>query len=472
MRVQLIHPPETMRVEANLPPFVDQRRGSNPPLGILYLAAVLRAEHTVEVLDAPAEELSQAGVLERVKAFAPDVVGISTMSFFLPDAAWLARAIKQAMPRTKVAMGGPQPSIYPVETCRLEGVDAAVVGESEESFGALVRAWQDETSLEDVQGIAFANGGDIVDTGLRTPPQELDELPFPARDLTDVTRYDSVLAERGPITVMMTSRGCPYTCKFCTSPGPFGQMRRSYRGRSPENVVDEIEQCLDLGIHEVLIYDDLFTTNRRRAIGICKEILERDLTVRFDIRSTVNQMDAELLGWLKKAGCVRINYGVESGSQDVVDVLDKRIKLERVRQIFRETKEVGIQTLGYFMIGSPGEGPQEIRKTIDFACELNPDYAHFSITTLFPGSELEQWARDRGILSGDPWRQFAAAPGPGFAAPYWTEMLDADTLVRWLRRAYLRFYLRPSYILRRILAMRSSAEVRMKLHAFTRMIRG
>jgi radical SAM superfamily enzyme YgiQ (UPF0313 family) len=263
------------------------------------------------------------------------------------------------------------------------------------------------------------------------------------------------------VTTIFTSRGCPFRCRFCDRP----HLGKSFRARSAANVVDEIQACVDLGIGEFLVYDDTFTVNRRRVIEICDEIVRRGLDIGFDIRARVDTITDQMLGRLKAAGCQGIHYGVEAGSPPILANLDKDITLEQVRGAFELTRRHRIPILAYFMIGNPGETLAEIEESFRLARELKPDYVHMTVLTPFPGTAIYTEALERGIIERDVWRDFARRPDPSFQAPHWGEHFTRDELNDLLVRGYKRFYLRPRYILKRILNVRSFAELRRKARA-------
>ena len=234
---------------------------------------------------------------------------------------------------------------------------------------------------------------------------------------------------------MFTSRGCPFQCLFCNRP----QLGKVFRARSAKNVVDEMEECGKMGIQEIFIYDDTFGVDRQRILDICKEINKRDLSIAWDIRTRVNTVDKEVLKALKQAKCQRIHYGVEAGTQKILNILRKGITLKQAEEAFRITKEVGIQTVAYFMIGSPTETKEDILQTIKFMKKINPDYTHIAITTPFPATDLYIMAQREGVLTDDVWRNFAENPKPGFVPPLWEKNLTRVELLALLKMPIVLF---------------------------------
>ena len=468
MKVVLVNPPAEQTLVGNNPKFLDEERGCNPPLGLLYIAAVLeqQSDHEVAVVDAQAEGLSYEALGQRVKDEAPDLVGITTMTFTLLDAAHTVEVVRQAAPDAKVILGGPHVHLFPRESLELPGVDFAMRGEGDYQFLALCDRIGEPDRWDEVGGLTFRRDGEIVETPLAPPIADLDAVPFPARHLTDVRRYSSVIARRQPVTTMFTSRGCPYRCAFCDRP----HLGKKFRARSAANVVDEMEACIGLGIHEFLIYDDTFTVKRQRVLDVCAEIQRRGLDVGWDIRARVDTVDEEMLEALRAAGCERIHYGVEAGSDEFMKVLRKGITVEQARAAFRLTRKAGISTLAYFMIGIPGETEDDIRQTWRLARQLDPDFVHITILCPFPGTEIYRTALAEGAYETDHWLDFARAPQPGFRPKYWTRELPAERLEALLEQAYKDFYTRPGYILKQLLKIRSWRELRAKLRAGLRVL--
>jgi len=321
--------------------------------------------------------------------------------------------------------------------------------------------------LRKVPGLVFKEGKKIINTGARELIDDLDAFPFPSRHLTPYRKYYSLLAKRSPVTTMITSRGCPYRCLFCERPHLGGK----FRARTAGNIVDEMENCVDMGIKEFFIYDDTFAIDRQRATDICDEILNRGLDIGWDIRTRVDSVDREFLGKLSEAGCERIHYGVESGNPEILKVLRKGITIEQVRKAFKLTKDARISTLAYFMIGSPREAEAQIIETIEFAKELEPDFVHFSITTPFPATPLYYMGLEEGRFKNDYWKEFAENPTVDFVPELWEETLSREELIKLLKYAYKNFHIRPKYVIKRILDVRSFEEFKRKARAGLKVFR-
>ncbi|MFA6410769.1 MAG: radical SAM protein [Candidatus Buchananbacteria bacterium] len=463
MKIVLVNPPISKIIDPSLPAILLEEEDAMPPLGLMYLAAFLEknSNHQVEILDCQVEKINHEQLAEVIKEKKPDAVGITAMTFTLLDVISAVQIIKKIDPSIKIILGGPHVHIYPEETITIKDVDYVVIGEGELPLKELLDSISNHQDLYQVKGIVFKDQEKIVNNGARLPIENLDTLPFPARHLTPYKKYSSSLAKRFPVTTMFTSRGCPYRCLFCDRP----HLGKMFRARSAKNVVDEMEICAQMGIKEIFIYDDTFAVDRQRVFDICDDIKKRKLDISWDIRTRVNTVDQEILLALKSAGCQRIHYGVEAGTAKILEVLRKGITIEMAQKAFFITRKIGIQTLGYFMIGSPTETRQDVLETIKVAKKLKPDFAHFTITTPYPATDLYRLGLENGILPYDYWKEFAKNPTKDFKPLIWEENLKRDELVALLKKAYRSFYFRPTYIIQRVMKVSSLHELFTKAKA-------
>jgi len=451
MKVLLVNPPTKPAIQGILPERVEFSRGAFPPLGLLYLAAAVRRalpEVKVEIIDAPTSGQSAEEIGRYAHQGGFELVGISIMTFTLLGALETAAAIRSKNRISLIVAGGPHAHLFPQETLNLGSFDYVLRGEAENTFPELVRRLMHNLPLDGLAGLG--------DTACSEFIFKLDELPFPDRELLPVKNYHSVLSGQRPITTMISSRGCPYHCIFCDRP----HLGKHFRARSAQGVVEEMGACQELGIREVIFYDDNFTHDRERVRELAELILERKVNLDWDVRARVGDLDLETYQLCARAGLKRIHFGVESGDPELLRELRKGITLKQAEQAFAEARAAGIETLAYFMIGIPGETPATLQRTLSFARRLDPDYIHFSILIPFPGTPVYTLAQERGIIPGDPWRDFARDPRPDFKPPLWTEHLSAEELHAALRQLYRRFYFRPGYLLHRLFHLRSRQALR------------
>ncbi len=419
------------------------------PLGTLYVAAALQqAGHEVRFFNGAF--MSHAEILAGVRQFAPAFVGVYSTTFGWPRAIHLTRAVKALDPCVFVCAGGPYP-IALQQRCLLgegQDIDAVVTGEAEVTVTELVDRLETGRALDGVLGLAFRRGQEIVCTAPRPLVEDLDTLPFPARELLgDPHRYlpPPATYRRKPVAVVLTSRGCSRRCIFCFQIDRARRAgQRGVRYRSVDNVLEEIEQCLALGYREIKFIDDSFAADYDRAMTLSKAIRARRLDFVWFASACANQVDRPLLQSMKAAGCWAILLGAESGVQRHLNTLRKGTTLDQIRVAVHTAKDVGLQVSTPFLFGIPGETYQDGLRTIDFAIELDPDLANFHALTAFPGTPLHEHLNDYGTVSDDLSQytyQRAAF------APY---TLRREQVQELRQLAFRRFYSRPSYLLRRL----------------------
>jgi radical SAM superfamily enzyme YgiQ (UPF0313 family) len=471
MRLCLIYPPDKHMIRTNVPSVVSDVTGYYPPLGLLYVAgAVERAgSHEVHVIDCAAERLENGQLADRIRCLHPDVVGIQALTFSLVDFNNTAALVKQAASSAPVVAGGPHANLFPEETLALENVDYVLLGEGENNINPFLEALSGQRDPASVPGICYRDSDGGVRRGPPNPLiDDLDALPDPARHLLRNELYASVLGRGSRLTTIMSSRGCPAKCVFCDRP----HLGKRFRSRSARNVVDEMQSCReDFGVDEFFFYDDTFTIDRQRVFDICGEIKARGLELAWDVRTRVASIDREMLEVMAETGCKRVHLGIESGNRQVLRAMRKGLDLARAREAFRWCRQTGIESLAYFMVGSPGEGPPEIRDTLRFALSIDCDYVHVSVTTPFPGTELYRMGLDSGLFATDYWRDFAAHPSADFIPRVWDAHLSRDELVRHMMGLYRRFYSRPGYLARRLSKVRSLRELKTKAAAGIKLLR-
>ena len=427
-----------------------------PPIGVMYLAAALRSwtDAEVEVADFMSDRVDPAQALEKLESAAPDLMfftlGTPSVNF---ARAWLAE-LKKRLPRLRVAAVGPHVTALPEESLRSVGIDYVVRGEPERTAAELVKALSEARSLSSVDGLAWLEDGRMIQTGKRALIDRVDEIPFPARELFPNRAYSAPFAKSSPFGLILTSRGCPFRCVYCATRGYYG---RSWRPRSVENVLSELSEMVEkYGLKDIGFWDDTFTVDRKRVMDVCRGILDRDLKIRWICLSRVDTVDPEILDWMKKAGCYQIQFGVESGDEEVLKRLGKDITVAQIRDAFRWSKAAGIDPAAFFMFGNPGETEASVKKTIRLALELPASFASFNINTPYPGSDLFEQMREK--LGGD-WADLDARHSS------YQEGFDSKSLERYIREAYRKFYYRPRYLLRSLGRIRSWDDLKRYLKA-------
>jgi len=428
-----------------------------PSLGIISLAAVTRREgFDSRVIEAAARDLDQEQVLQKIKEIEPRYVGLSATTFSIGTAAQLAKRIKLINKDTIIIVGGHHISAASQETMeRFSDFDLGVIGEGEATVVELLKTLENGEELKRVKGIIYRakmddNGKENEQTRFTAPRElieDLDQLPFPAYDLLEgfprAFHPPPFKMARFPAASIVTSRGCPNRCIFCDR-SVFGNRCRAF---SSEYIITWIKELVHrYGVRELLIEDDTFVMFKSRLFEICEGILRERLDLSWSCLGRVDMVTPEILKLMRKAGCWEIGYGIESGAQHILDLEEKKIDLAQVEQAVAWTKEAGIVTKGFFMIGHPLENEETMNRTIDFAKKLPLDDISVMMLTPFPGSELYKMAHHYGIFSND-WDKMNLLQ-PVFIP----KGLDEEKLNSHTRKMLKEFYLRPrifwGYLLR------------------------
>ena len=460
MRLALVFNPFKYKIHEENLRIVQKYFGLFPPLSLCWVAAIARqAGHQVTIIDARTLNLSMADVLERLKAFSPDIMGFMMTTYMFPDTLEWIRYLKKHLD-IPVLIGGYNLRVYPEASLSHPEIDYGVIEHALETVPGLLAALEGNGDLKAVPGLVYKRNGEIIRNEPR--PVIFEDFPHPARDLLPNELYAEFPTERKNFTVMVTSLGCPYGCSFCEA------GRTAYNPRSPLTVVDEMEEChTRYGIREIDIFDYSFTADKQRALAICREIRKRGLDILWACRSRID-VDRELLEEMKKAGCGRIYYGIESGCQEILDRVNKGITLRQIRQTVGYTRELGMKALGFFLIGAPGETKQTVKQTVKFARSLDLEYVQFSKCLAKPLTPLwEQMKQDTGRDYWEDWVRGLEKDRP-LPRP-WTELTDAevDRLAKW---AYVKYHSRFLFLVRATLQVRSFSEFKRKFLGFMEML--
>ncbi|MFA6455132.1 MAG: radical SAM protein [Patescibacteria group bacterium] len=450
------------------------------PLGLAYIAAFLEKNGlAVDVFDADALKMSEEEMEKYFLALPekPDIVGITMMTAGFYAGRQTIQVVRKALSGAVIIAGGNHVSALPGETLKeIPELDFVIKGEGEITMLELVKALENKSDFKSIEGIYYRENNNIISTPPRELMTDLDSLPLPAREKFPLDKYKThpPYGLKNPYMHMITSRGCPYGCAYC-SKSVFG---RRLRMRGAVNVVDEIEELIKkYGIKEIKFYDDDFTLDMKRAEAICDEIIKRKIIIPWSCTTRVDLVTEQLLKKMKQAGCWLISYGVESGCQDLIDLIGKGIKLEQVQKAFSWTAKAKIKTLAYFMVGLPGETVESIKKTIAFSKKLNPDFVNWSLTTIFPNTPLKEIVKNRVKLKGRI-VHYTSNPKDMYRLNWdqeplfiYEENIPIPELKKYVTRAYVEFYLRPGYIFSQLFKIRSVAEFIYYFKAFLNMLK-
>ena len=463
MKVALIFNPFSYKLHEENLRIVQRYFGLFPPLSLAWVAGIAeKAGHEVDLIDARTLRLSPEDVLKRLKKTKPDVLGFMMTTYMFRETLDWIRFLKNGLPGVKVMVGGYNLRVYPKESVMPPEIDFGCFNSAYHTVPRLLEELEGGCHFDDVPGLIFKKNGSLVQTEYGEDP-DFENYPFPARHLLPNELYAEFPTERKNFSVMVTSKGCPMRCVFCEA----GQTR--YNPRSVKTVVDEMQECYEKhGIREIDVFDYEFAIIRKRTLEICQEMQRRKLDILWACRARIDSVDDELLREMKAAGCGRIYFGIESGSQEDLDKMRKGITLEQIRETIRLTKKHGIRSLGFFLVGGVGETRESIHQTVKFAKSLDLDYIQFSKVTAKPLTEL--W-RDLVRESGcDYWREYILGNAQEAALPRpWTSLTN-DEIDEIAKRAYVKYHSRPFFLLKHTLQVRSWDEFKRKFFAFVEMV--
>lgn len=439
-------------------------------LGLCYLAAVTRkAGFLTEIMDIPALGICAEDALKLILDKNPEYVGFSAVSLAVENAAKLAEEIKRRAAQTITLLGGSHISALPEQTMeRYPQFDFGVIGEGEETIACLLEALRQRNSqLSVIKGIIYRDSQGLVVTPGRSLIEDIDLLPMPAWDLLpDIRKHylpTGYAIKRLPSFSLVTSRGCSYHCLFCDR-SVFGNK---YRRHSSQYIIDMLENLIyNYGIRDIRFNDDEFMLDKAHLRELCQKMIDKKLKLSWSCLGRVDDVDSGLLRMMKRAGCWQIRYGIESGSQKVLDAINKRINLKQAEEAVSLTRGAGIKTIGFFMMGLPTETEQDIQETIAFALKLKLDDFKINFLAPFPGSRLFREIAKYG-RANFAWSELHMHKKPSFI-PYG---LSEESMIKYNRIAFRKFYLRPKVILSHIRNIRGLGGLKAGLKGFWSLLR-
>jgi len=434
MHVTLVNPPYPSHPYQHMP---------FPPLGLGYLAAVLEEnQYEVDVIDCQASRLSYEDFRRELSKRQPNIVGITATTRLYKSALQIAKITKETCPNCLTILGGSHPTFWDENALQeCPELDIIVRKEGENTLLELVQRLEAGKSVHDVLGTTLRKDGKLVKNPDRPYIENLDELPFPARHLWPLESLRKI----EDVFYLTTSRGCVFWCEFCAAVRMFG---RKFRMRSVKNIVDELEFLYKTyDVTQFTFCDDAFTVDQPRIKELCKEIRNRKLKIKWNCGTRVDLVTKELLQQMKEAGCVSVWFGVESGSQHVLDEMQKGISPEQTIRAIGWVRELGLKPAPNVLLGFPGETKESALETIKFTQKISPDdVAYYNIATPLPGTPMYDSVKENGWLRITDFDKYDCKT-PVFETP----ILSMKELKELYEKAFRSFYLRPTYILRMFL---------------------
>ena len=455
MRVLLINPSMNMRKLGRFANLLEPM----PSIGIAYIAGSL--EHHgchVRAIDMFAEKLSGQEVIERAVRFKPDLIGMTVLTPSAPICEELSEALRAKLPEAKIVWGGIHAEVFPKEILDAGWSDFVVHHDGEITVTELVDAIaKNETDYSDIDGLSWrTTDGEAVTNKPRELNKNLDDLPYPAWHLFPIHKYGLLpfadIAK--PVLTMAGSRGCPYRCDYCSLIHTGG---KTFRRRDPIKIADEYEYLVDrYGVKQIGFIDPIFPLVKKDLKPFCDELVKRGLDKKcvWLSETRADRLDEETTQMMYDGGCRRVLMGIESGSDLLLGNVNKTLTTNKVREGVANAHKAGIQTVGLFMLGLPGETPEMSKQTIEFAVDLDLDFAKFAITVPFPGSKLfdDRWQK---TLFRDDWENYTTFNPDPDRLIYHPHNYDPAELVKMQSYALRRFYMRPRQIRKQMVELRT-----------------
>jgi radical SAM superfamily enzyme YgiQ (UPF0313 family) len=392
-----------------------------PPLTLAFIASLLRKNnHEVKLLDAIGERKTLKNIPLEVKRFKPHYVIMSVTTPTIEDDLLLLKKIK-SLCKCKTVIFGIHATYFARDLIKLPWIDIVIKGEPELTASELIK-----NKLKNVRGILFKENGKIVEN----PPRDflnLNKLPYPAWDLIKLKNYTLPFSKK-PFLIILTGRGCPYNCSFCTAPYYYGRIVRK---RKVRKITEEIEWILkNFGVRNFFFFEENFTSDRRFVLKLCDELIKKKLNIKWICNSRVDTIDKDMIKKMKQAGCWLISFGIESPNKNILTQAKKEITRNQIKEAIHITKSAGIITNGIFILGLPGENIKTVKETIEFAKNSHLDFAEFAIATPFPGSPLYEEYKNKLPKN---WKKYE----------YFSQVIPSKlNLKKWQLIAYLKFYFR------------------------------
>ncbi len=450
MKVLLLNPPFLKNFSRpQRSPAVTKSGTLYYPMWLAYAAALADKEkHDIDFIDAPADGFDLNYVINRIRDFSPVLIVIDTSTPSIYNDIKVCEGLKKVLPGVFILLVGTHVSALPGDSLRLSNsVDAVAVGEYDYTVKEIAEVLSGKRDIGSVKGIFYRNSGEVVCNKSRPLIGDLNELPFVSTIYKRFLKIKNYFNPNAlyPMVTITTSRGCPFQCIFCVYPQTM--MGHKLRLRSVENVVEEIEYIIRSfnGVKSIFFEDDTFTAIKKRCIEISNEILMRGIRISWTANARAD-LDYETMKIMKESGCRCLCVGFESGSQQLLDNIKKKVSVEKMRCFMDDARRSGILIHGCFMVGLPGETGETIKQTIELAKRLNPDTVQFYPVMVYPGTEAYDWYKDRGLISTSDFSKWLT-PGGLHNTVIRTESLSSEELVMFCDDARRAFYLRPRYFL-------------------------
>lgn len=453
MRVALVYSPSGMGAyDGELQTFHDNF-GVLPSLSLGYVAAVFEKNGwECRYFDVIPHGYTPKTLVSEVQSYNPDLLCFSVYTYHFHENRYWIKLLRDAVKKPTL-IGGVHLNFYPNETFAYKELDFGLAGEAESTLPDFIEAFENNSGWEKVPGLIWRDRESLKINPGPQLPIDIDKCPYPARHLWPIDKYYTFISSRKNFTPMITSRGCPFRCIFCE------QGSKRFRPHSPEYVVEEIERCVrDFNVREIDMFDSSMTVNKNRIFQISELMQKRKIKVHWSARSRIDTVNYDVLKAMHDCGCYRIYFGIESGDEEVLRRLKKGVEISQIKKTIADCRSIGIETLGFFMIGCPGDNEETIKKTLRLSLSLDLDFAQFNGVRALPGTELYDMVLPE--QGEDFWREYIKNPSRSVFAARAQCRLSQEQINRTLRWLYFRFYFRPTYVAKRLAGISSFAELK------------
>jgi anaerobic magnesium-protoporphyrin IX monomethyl ester cyclase len=459
MGVTLINPPERLRVWAGIPKAHAHGVYCFPPLGLMHVQAGVekRSHYEVEICDPVVDDLDYPDFEQLLKRTPLDLVGIECYTHSLPDVQMTINMVRKLNANAKIVIGGPHCAMFPEYAAQIDGIDAMVTGDGEDSFLDMVKAHDQGTDFHGISGLWWkTDDGEMVKNEELPSTKDLTKYPWPDRSRSRYRDYYLPGTKQPLVTTAITSRGCPHSCPFCLT------YKKQYRIRDIDHILDEMEHCLSLGITETHFIDDLFTPNSQWVLKFCDAIERRGLKFNWGYKTTIAGTTREQIRRCQETGCTKIHFGVESANNEGLDAWGKHCDTDDVHRVFKWCREEGVRSVAYIMLGGPHERTlDDAFHNLDEMIKLDADFAVFAVFSPYPGTDSFADGAKMGLYAADCWDRMMKDPLCGVEVPVcWEEHLTKAEILELLKVAHRRFYLRPRFLARQVLGLSTTAELK------------
>ncbi len=457
MDITLVNPPEKLRVWAGIPKAHAHGVYCFPPLGLMYVQAAIekRSHYKAEICDPVVDDLDYPEFEEMLRRYPLDLVGISAFTHSLPDVQMTINLVRKINPAANIILGGPHPAMFPEYAIQLQGADAITTGDGEDPFLQIVKNFDSGKSWEGVQGIWWKDKSGTVHKEKELPStRNLTAYPWPDRSRSRYKDYYLPGTKQPLVTTAITSRGCPHSCPFCLT------YKKQYRIREIDDILDEMEHCVSMGITETHFIDDLFTPNSQWVLKFCDAIDQRGIKFNWGYKTTIAGTTREQIRRCNETGCTKIHFGVESANNEGLDVWGKHCDTDDVHRVFKWCREEGVRSVAYIMLAGPHERTlAEAVHNVDEMIKLDADFAVFAVFSPYPGTDSFAEGAKLGLYAADCWDRLMKDPLCGVDVPVcWEEHLTKAEILELLKISHRKFYARPRFLARQVLGLSTPAE--------------